>query len=55
MLQNGDTFDMLVFDVSSTYSDHLQRKQNKQAPDIGKLNPEQVQELSKKYYGKDVL
>jgi len=54
ILKNADTFDMLVYDVSTTYQSYLKNKANKQAPDIGTMDQAGLNELSKKYYGKSI-
>jgi hypothetical protein len=55
VLNDGDTFDMLVFDVSNSYTQYQQNKQKGKAPKTGDFNKDQLSELSKKYYGKDIV
>jgi len=55
ILAKGDTFDVLVFDVSATYKRQQQRKADGKTPDIDQMNPSQINDLSRKYYGKDAV
>lgn len=47
----GDTFDMLVFDVATTYQKFLEKKNNKDL-NVNDYDPEKIKELGQKFYGK---
>jgi len=48
VLRMADTFDLMVFDVSSTYQHHMQSKQNKSAPDVKSYDQSQLQQMMNK-------
>jgi hypothetical protein len=48
VLRMADTFDLMVFDVSSTYQHHMQSKQNKSAPDVNSYDQTQLQSMMNK-------
>jgi len=51
VLGKADTFDMLVFDVATTYQKFLQKKDNKNL-NVKDYDPQQIKELSQRFYGK---
>ena len=55
ILKNADTFDMLVYDVSTTYQEYKRKKAKNEPADVSMYDKQQMNELSKQYYGKDVL
>jgi hypothetical protein len=45
---------MLVYDVSTTYQQHVRKKANKEAPSMSSMDTTGLNDLSEKYYGKSI-
>ena len=54
ILKSADTFDMLVYDVSASYQQYKRKKANNEPADISMYDKQQLNELSKQFYGKDI-
>jgi hypothetical protein len=54
ILAKADTFDMLVYDVSTTYQQYVRKKANKEAPNMSSMDTTGLNDLSEKYYGKSI-
>lgn len=52
ILNDADTFDMLVFDVAVTYEKYLRNKEKNDGSVADVFSKERINEIGRKYYGK---